>query len=102
MRRYAVLALPERGSGDYGGDLLSMGFQVAVVVGGPLLIAAVVGQKLPQAVPVLQHVGLRLIFLRARVDDRSKAGVIVAQTPLPGKHAPQNAQVLVYMGAYQR
>jgi hypothetical protein len=41
-------ALPERGSGSYGGDLLSMGFQVAVVVGGPLLIAAYVGQKLDE------------------------------------------------------
>jgi F0F1-type ATP synthase assembly protein I len=40
--------LPERGSGSYGGDLLSMGFQVAVVVGGPLLIGAVVGQKLDE------------------------------------------------------
>ena len=31
-------ALPQRDSGDFGSDLLSMGFQVAVVVGGPLLI----------------------------------------------------------------
>lgn len=41
-------ALPQRDSGDFGGDLLSMGFQVAVVVGGPLLIAAYVGQRLDE------------------------------------------------------
>jgi F0F1-type ATP synthase assembly protein I len=39
--------LPERGGG-FGGDLLSMGFQVAVVVGAPLLIAAYVGQRLDE------------------------------------------------------
>jgi serine/threonine-protein kinase len=62
----------------------------------------VVGQKIPQALSTLHQVGLRLILLRARVSDRSQAGVIVAQTPLPGKKAPKNAQVLVYMGAYQQ
>lgn len=83
------------------------GSQVTVNVssgpnGNPIeTVPNVVGQRIPQAVPTLQHAGLRLIFLRAKVSDRSKAGVIVAQTPLPGKHAPKNAQVLVYMGAYQ-
>jgi eukaryotic-like serine/threonine-protein kinase len=62
----------------------------------------VVGQRIPQALSTLHQAGLRLILLRARVSDRSQAGVIVAQTPLPGKHAPKNAQVLVYMGAYQQ
>jgi beta-lactam-binding protein with PASTA domain len=64
-------------------------------------VADVVGQRIPQAVSTLNGVGLRLILLKMRVSDRSKAGVVVAQTPLPGKHAPKNAQVLVYMGAYQ-
>jgi len=40
--------LPERGGG-FGGDLLSVGFQVAVVIGAPLLIGAYVGQKLDDA-----------------------------------------------------
>jgi beta-lactam-binding protein with PASTA domain len=62
----------------------------------------VVGQRIPQALSSLHEAGLRLILLRARVTDRSQAGVIVAQTPLPGKKAPKNAQVLVYMGAYQQ
>jgi beta-lactam-binding protein with PASTA domain len=62
----------------------------------------VVGQRIPQALSTLHESGLRLILLRARVTDRSQAGVIVAQTPLPGKKAPKNAQVLVYMGAYQQ
>jgi beta-lactam-binding protein with PASTA domain len=62
----------------------------------------VVGQRIPQALSTLHQAGLRLILLRARVTDRSQAGVVVAQTPLPGKKAPKNAQVLVYMGAYQQ
>jgi eukaryotic-like serine/threonine-protein kinase len=62
----------------------------------------VVGQRIPQALSTLHQAGLRLILLRARVSARSQAGVIVAQTPLPGKKAPKNAQVLVYMGAYQQ
>ena len=28
--------------------------------------------------------------------------LIVSQTPLPDKKAPKNAQVLVYLGAYQQ
>ena len=62
----------------------------------------VVGRRIPQALPALHSVGLRLILLRARVSDRAHAGVIVAQTPLPGKQAPKNAQVLVYIGAFQQ
>ena len=57
------LALPERGSGSYGGDLLSMGFQVAVVVGGPLLIAAVVGQKLDERFGTAPNLGLVSILV---------------------------------------
>jgi beta-lactam-binding protein with PASTA domain len=45
--------------------------------------------------------GLRLIVLKTPVEDQSQAGVIALQTPLPGKQAPRNAQVLVYYGAYE-
>jgi len=55
--------LPERGSGSYGGDLLSMGFQVAVVVGGPLLIAAVLGQKLDERFGTAPSLGLVSILV---------------------------------------
>ena len=61
----------------------------------------VVGKRIPQALPALHAAGLRLIVLKARVSDKSQAGVIVLQTPLPGKQTPKNAQVLVYYGAYQ-
>jgi beta-lactam-binding protein with PASTA domain len=60
----------------------------------------VVGKKIPEAVQALRGAGLRLIFLRAKVTDKSQAGIIQAQTPEPGDKAPKNAQVLVYMGAY--
>ncbi len=56
------LALPERGP-SYGGDLLSMGFQVAVVVGGPLLVAAVVGQKLDDRFGTTPTLGLVSILV---------------------------------------
>jgi F0F1-type ATP synthase assembly protein I len=55
--------LPERGSGNYGGDLLSMGFQVAVVVGGPLFVAAVVGQKLDERFGTAPNLGLVSILV---------------------------------------
>ena len=62
----------------------------------------VVGRRIPQALDALHAAGLRLVLLNARVSDRSEAGVIVAQTPLPGKHAPKNAQILVYLGAFRQ
>jgi beta-lactam-binding protein with PASTA domain len=62
-------------------------------------VPSVVGRSVPQALSALNGAGLRLILLKAPVSDRSRAGTIVAQTPLPGKQAPKNAQVLVYMGA---
>ncbi len=55
--------LQGRGSGSYGGDLLSMGFQVAVVVGGPLLIAAVVGLKLDESFGTAPNLGLVSILV---------------------------------------
>jgi beta-lactam-binding protein with PASTA domain len=91
-----------------GGANAKMGSQVTVnVSSGPNqnpaeTVPNVVGRRIPQAVSTLNQSGLRLILLRSRVSDRSKAGLIVAQTPLPGKQAPKNAQVLVYMGAYQQ
>ena len=36
------------------------------------------------------------------VTDRTQVGKIVRQTPLAGKQAPQNAQVLVYLGVLKR
>ena len=91
-----------------GGGSAKTGSQVTVnVSAGPNdtqdeTVPDVVGQRIPQALSTLHRVGLRLILLRARVSDRSKAGLIVSQTPLPGKQAPKNGQVLVYLGAYQQ
>jgi eukaryotic-like serine/threonine-protein kinase len=61
----------------------------------------VVGKRVPEALPALHAVGLRLIVLKTPVKDKSQAGVIALQTPLAGKQAPKNAQVLVYYGAYE-
>ena len=60
----------------------------------------VVGQQLHQAVASLNGANLRLIYLRYPVGVRTKAGTIVQQSPLGGASAPQNAQVLVFVGAY--
>ena len=62
----------------------------------------VVGQQIPDATHTLNGAGLRLVFLRGKVSNKAQAGHVIAQTPLPGKKAPKNAQVLVYMGAYTK
>ena len=69
--------------------------------GETMTVPSVVGRTVPQALSALNGAGLRLIMLKAPVRDRAQAGTVVAQTPLPGKKAPKNAQVLVYMGAFQ-
>jgi serine/threonine-protein kinase len=60
------------------------------------------GQTLEQAVSTLNGAHLRLIFLKLPVTDRAQVGKIVRQTPLAGKQAPQNAQILVYLGVLKR
>jgi F0F1-type ATP synthase assembly protein I len=40
--------LPERNQGSLGGDLISIGIQVALAVGIPVVVAAVVGNALDQ------------------------------------------------------
>ena len=91
-----------------GGASAKTGSQVTVnVSSGPggnpeETVPNVVGQRIPQALDALHAAGLRLVLLNMRVSDRSKAGVIVVQTPLPGKHAPKNAQILVYLGAFRQ
>ena len=61
-----------------------------------------VGQTLTQAVSTMNAAHLRLIFVRFPVTSDSQTGKVVQQTPLGGGNAPQNAQVLVYLGARQR
>jgi beta-lactam-binding protein with PASTA domain len=57
-----------------------------------------VGQTLQQAVQTLNAAGLRLIFVKVPTSTPSSIGKVVEQTPLAGKTAPKNAQVLVYLG----
>jgi beta-lactam-binding protein with PASTA domain len=62
----------------------------------------VVGQQLRQAVSTLNGAGLRLIFVKVPVTTRASVGKVVEQTPLAGKTAPKNAQVLVYLGVLRQ
>ena len=62
----------------------------------------VVGQTLQQALASINGAHLRLIYVKFPVTSRSQAGKIVQQSPLGGGHAPQNAQVLVFLGALQQ
>jgi hypothetical protein len=62
-------------------------------------VPSVTGRTIPEAVAAVKGAGLRLIFVRAPVSDRSQAGTVVAQTPAPGAQIPAHAEVLVYMGA---
>jgi len=61
----------------------------------------VVGQTLQQAVSTLNGAHLRLIYLKRSVSTQTQAGKVVEQTPAAAKQAPENAQVLVYLGAFR-
>ena len=62
----------------------------------------VVGKTLTDAVSAMQAAHLRLIYLKYPVTSQTQAGKVVQQSPLGGGSAPQNAQVLVYLGAFQK
>jgi eukaryotic-like serine/threonine-protein kinase len=62
----------------------------------------VVGMTLQQAVGAMNAAHLRLIYLKYPVTTQAQAGKIVQQSPLSSGHAPQNAQVLVFLGALQK
>jgi beta-lactam-binding protein with PASTA domain len=61
----------------------------------------VVGQTLQQAVSTLNGRHLRLIYLKYPVTSRTQAGKVVQQSPLGGGQAPENAQVIVYLGSFK-
>jgi beta-lactam-binding protein with PASTA domain len=61
----------------------------------------VIGKTLTDAVSTINAANLRLIYLKFPVASKTQAGKVVQQSPLGGAHAPQNAQVLVYLGAYR-
>ena len=62
----------------------------------------VIGQTLTGAVSTLNGAHLRLIYVKYPVTSRAQAGKIVQQSPLSGGKAPQNAQVLVFLGAFKK
>jgi beta-lactam-binding protein with PASTA domain len=61
----------------------------------------VIGSSLQDAVSALQGAKLRLIYLKFPVTSRAQAGKIVQQSPLSGGQAPENAEILVFLGAYR-
>jgi beta-lactam-binding protein with PASTA domain len=61
-------------------------------------IPNVVGKTLTDAVSVLNASHLRLIYIKRPVQTRADVGTVIQQTPLSGGQAPQNAQVLVFLG----
>ncbi len=61
----------------------------------------VVGRTLTQALSSLNGAHLRLIFLKLPVTSKAQAGKIAQQSPVGGGQAPENAQVLVYLGAFR-
>jgi len=60
----------------------------------------VIGGSLDQALTAINGAHLRLLYLKFPVTSRSEAGKIVQQSPLAGAQAPQNAQIVVYLGAF--
>jgi beta-lactam-binding protein with PASTA domain len=64
-------------------------------------VPALLGKSLQDSVTAVNAQHLRLIYLRYPVTSRTQAGKIVQQTPTAGSRAPENAQVIVYLGAYR-
>jgi beta-lactam-binding protein with PASTA domain len=62
----------------------------------------VVGKTLQEAVSALNGAHLRLIYLKYPVTSQAQAGKVVQQTPLGEAQAPQNAQIVVYLGAFKK
>ena len=62
----------------------------------------VVGKTLQDAVSALNTVHLRLIYLKYPVTSQAQAGKVVQQSPLGAAQAPQNAQIVVYLGAFKK
>jgi beta-lactam-binding protein with PASTA domain len=62
----------------------------------------VIGKTLQDAVRTLNAVKLRLIYVKYPVTSQTQAGKVVQQTPLSGAQAPQNAQIVVYLGAFKK
>jgi beta-lactam-binding protein with PASTA domain len=61
-----------------------------------------VGKTLQEAVSALNAAHLRLIYLKYPVTSQAQAGKVVQQSPLGGAQAPQNAQIVVYLGAFKQ
>ena len=95
-----VAQSPSGGQSATRGSHVTLNLSAGPHPAGQASVPNVVGRRIPQAVSTLNGSGLRLVLLRSKVTDRSQAGMVVSQTPEPGKQAPRNAQVLVYMGAY--
>ena len=64
-------------------------------------VPSVIGRTLQEAVSTVNGAHLRLVFLKLPVTSRTQAGKVVQQSPLGGAQAPENAQVVVYLGAFR-
>jgi beta-lactam-binding protein with PASTA domain len=65
-------------------------------------VPTAIGKTLDQAVSAMNAAQLRLIYVKFPVTSPSQVGKVVQQSPLAGGRAPQNAQVLVYLGVLQK
>ena len=65
-------------------------------------VPSVIGKSLQDALTAINGAHLRLIYLKYPVTSQAQAGKVVQQTPTSGNQAPQNAQVIVYLGALQK
>ena len=63
-------------------------------------VPRVIGMTLQQAVAALNAAHLRLIYLKLP-GPRASAGKIVQQSPAQSGRAPENAQVLVFLGVFK-
>ena len=62
----------------------------------------VIGKTLTEALSSINGAKLRLIYLKYPVTSQAQAGKVVQQSPLGGAKAPENGQIVVYLGAYKK
>jgi serine/threonine-protein kinase len=94
-----VAESPESGSSAPSGSHVTLNLSSGQGEQAHSGVPSVTGKTIPDALAAIRQAGLRMIFVRKTVSDKSQAGNVVEQTPSPGTQIPRNGKVLVYMAA---
>jgi hypothetical protein len=94
-----VAESPASGSSAPGGSHVTLNLSDGKGGQAATSVPSVTGRTIPEALAAIRQAGLRMIFVRKSVSDKSEAGKVVEQTPASGARIPKNGKVLVYMAA---